>query len=262
MSEISDKRKVKHVYSKIGQAINRYGLISDGDRIMVGVSGGKDSMSLLATLATRRRFGKENYNIVAVHVDVVNVPYLADTDFIADYCAKYGVEFVCERINVDFDQDPGKSKCFVCSWHRRKRLFELTREHDCNKLALGHHLDDAVETLLINMCYHNSISSMPAKLPMFDGRVELIRPLILLTNNEIRQFASIMGFPTERAKCPFEDKTKRRQSGDIIADIEKRFPDARHNIFKSMQKIFVDYLPVENEVDPIIRGVNVKNRNS
>jgi tRNA(Ile)-lysidine synthase TilS/MesJ len=103
---------------------------------------------------------------------------------------------------------------------------------------------------------------MPAKLPMFDGRVELIRPLILLTNNEIRQFASIMGFPTERAKCPFEDKTKRRQSGEIIADIEKRFPDARHNIFKSMQKIFVDYLPVENEVDPIIRGVNVKNRNS
>lgn len=260
MSEISDKRKVKHIYSKIGQAVNKYNLISDGDRIMVGVSGGKDSMSLLATLTTRRRFGKENYDLVAVHIDVENVPYLADTDFIADYCRNNGVEFVHEKINVAFEKDPGKSKCFVCSWHRRKRLFELTREHNCNKLALGHHLDDAVETLLINMCYHNSISSMPAKLQMFDGRVELIRPLILLTNNEIRQFANIMGFPTERAKCPFEDKTKRRQSGEIITDIEKRFPDARHNIFKSMQKIFVDYLPVEDDVNPIVSGLNVKNR--
>lgn len=260
MSEISDKRKVKNIYSKVGQAVNKYGLISDGDRIMVGVSGGKDSMSLLATLATRRRFGKENYDLVAVHVDVENVPYAADTDFIAEFCSNNGVQFVCEHITVDFEKDPAKSKCFVCSWHRRKRLFELTREYNCNKLALGHHLDDAVETLMINMCYHGSISSMPAKLQMFDGRVELIRPLILLTNNEIRQFANVMGFPQERAKCPFEDKTKRYQAGEIIADMEKRFPYARHNIFKSMQKIFVDYLPAEEAANPIITGLNVKNK--
>lgn len=260
MSEISEKRKVKNVYSKVGQAVNKYALVADGDRIMVGVSGGKDSMSLLSVLSARRRFGKEKYEVVAVHIDVENVPYSADCDFISDFCRKNDVEFVHEVINVDFEKDPNKSKCFVCSWHRRKRLFELTQEYNCNKLALGHHLDDAVETLLINMCYHNSISSMPAKLSMFDGRLMLIRPLILLTNSEIRQFSNIMGFPTERAKCPFEDKTKRYQAGEIIADIEKRFPDARHNIFKSMQKIFAEYLPVEEGVNPIVDGLNVKNR--
>lgn len=260
MSEVSDKRKVKLVYSKIGQAINKYNLIADGDRIMVGVSGGKDSMTLLATLATRRRFSKEKYDLVAVHVDVENVPYSVDREYIADFCQKNEVQFVYETINVDFEQDAKKSKCFVCSWHRRKRLFELTREYNCNKLALGHHLDDAVETLIINMCYHNSISSMPASLKMFDDRVELIRPLILLTNNEIRQFAAVMGFPLEKAKCPYENKTKRYQAADIIADIEKRFPDARHNIFKSMQKIFIEYLPEEDGTNPIVSGLNVKNK--
>ncbi len=258
MSEISDKRKVKLVYSKIGQAINKYNLISDGDRIMIGVSGGKDSMTLLATLATRRRFGKEKYDIVAVHIDVENVPYSVNRAYIENFCKNNDVQFVFDTINVDFEKDANKSKCFVCSWHRRKRLFELTREHNCNKLALGHHLDDAVETLLINMCYHNSISSMPASLKMFDDRIELIRPLILLTTNEIRQFATIQGFALEKTKCPFENKTKRYQAGDIINEIEKRFPGARHNIFKSMQKIFVDYLPVDEGIDAVVNGLNVR----
>lgn len=258
MSEIADKRKVKLVYSKVGQAINKYNLIEEGDKILIGVSGGKDSMALLATLATRQRFSKQKYSLVAVHIAVDNVPYAVDRAFIEDFCSKNNVQFVYESINVDFDKDPNKSKCFVCSWHRRKRLFELTNELGCNKLALGHHLDDAVETLLINMCYHNSISSMPAKLQMFDNRIELIRPLILLTNSELRQFATIQGFPLEKAKCPYENKTKRYQAADIVADIEKRFPNARQNIFKSMQKIFLDYLPIEDGENAVIKGVNVK----
>lgn len=256
----ADKRKIQFVYSKLGQAINKYNLIADGDKIMVGVSGGKDSMTLLSTLATRRKFGKEKYELLAAHIDVENVPYSADIDFISDFCQKNDVQFIYEKIPVDFEKDPNKSKCFVCSWHRRKRLFELTKIHECNKLALGHHLDDAVETLVINMCYHNSISSMPASLKMFDDRIELIRPLILLTNQEIRRFAEVMGFPTEKEKCPYEDKTKRHQAAEIIHDIEKRFPDARHNLFKSLQKIYVEYLPCESDVNPIISGLNVKNK--
>ena len=102
MSEISDKRKIKSVYSKIGQAINKYKLIADGDRIMIGVSGGKDSMALLATLATRRRFGKEKYEIIATHIDVENVPYSADRNFIETFCKENGIEFFYDSINVDF----------------------------------------------------------------------------------------------------------------------------------------------------------------
>jgi tRNA 2-thiocytidine biosynthesis protein TtcA len=252
-----DKRKIQKFYSKISQAIKNYQLIQDGDRIMVGVSGGKDSMSLLASLASRRRFHKENYELIAVHIDVENVPYEIDQNYIAQFCNENNIKFIVEQITVDFEKDPSKSHCFVCSWHRRKRLFELTAENNCNKLALGHHLDDAIETLLINMCYHGSISSMPASLQMFGGRLTLIRPLILLTNAEIRKFADMMGFPSEKEVCPYDDKTKRNQAAEIIQEMEKRFKPARKGLFNSMSKIYKEYLPIEFGKNPIIDGLNV-----
>ncbi len=259
--ENPNKRKIQKFYSKIAQAIRKYNLIQEGDKIMVGVSGGKDSMSLLDSLVTRRKYRKEKYEIIAVHIDVVNVPYSIDKEYITDYCKQNDIQFIFEQIDVDFKKDPSKSHCFVCSWHRRKRLFELTGEHNCNKLALGHHLDDAIETLLINMCYHGSISSMPASLKMFNGRLELIRPLILLTNNEIRSFANMMGFPSEKEVCPYDDKTKRNQAAEIINEIEKRFKPGRKGLFNSMSKIYTEYLPVEHGKNPVIDGLNV-NRES
>lgn len=253
----TEKRKTTLFYSKLSKAIKEYDLIKDGDRIMIGVSGGKDSMSLLSGLASRLQFRKENYKIIAVHIDVDNVPYSIDNEYINDFCNQHNIEYIIDKINVDFDKDPSKSHCFVCSWHRRKRLFELTEKYNCNKLALGHHLDDAVETLLINMCYHGSISSMPASLSMFNGRIELIRPMILLTNKEIRDFATIMKFPSEKEICPWDDKTKRNQAAEIIREMEKRFKPARKGIFKSMSKIYLDYLPIETGKSPIIDGLNV-----
>jgi tRNA(Ile)-lysidine synthetase-like protein len=258
----AEKRKTTLFYSKLSKAIKEYDLIKDGDRIMIGVSGGKDSMSLLSGLTSRLQFRKENYKIIAVHIDVENVPYSIDNEYIKDFCDQHNIEYIIDKINVDFDKDPSKSHCFVCSWHRRKRLFELTEKYNCNKLALGHHLDDAVETLLINMCYHGSISSMPASLSMFNGRIELIRPMILLTNKEIRDFATIMNFPSEKETCPWDDKTKRNQAGEIIREMEKRFKPARKGIFKSMSKIYIDYLPIESGKNPIIDGLNVYRDNS
>ncbi|HOZ31020.1 MAG TPA: ATP-binding protein [Bacteroidales bacterium] len=257
-----DKRKIQKFYSKISQAIKNYQLIQDGDRIMVGVSGGKDSMSLLTSLASRKKYHKENYEIIAVHIEIDNVPYLIDKQYITDFCKANEISFIVEKIHIDFETDANKSHCFVCSWHRRKRLFELTAEHNCNKLALGHHLDDAVETLIINMCYHNSISSLPASLKMFNGRIELIRPLILLTKIEINSYANLMEFPSEIRKCPYEDLTKRNQAAEIIEEIEKRFKHARKGIFNSMSKIHKEYLPVENGKNPVIEGLNIPNRNS
>ncbi|HNQ67413.1 MAG TPA: tRNA lysidine(34) synthetase TilS [Bacteroidales bacterium] len=249
--------KIKKFESKVSQAIKKYNLINNGDRIMIGISGGKDSMSLLAALTSRKNYTKEKFEIIAIHIEIDNVPYEIDKDFIADFCKKNDVNFVVEKIHVDFEREPDKSKCFVCSWHRRKRLFELTAEHNCNKLALGHHLDDAIETLIINMCYHGSISSMPASLKMFDGRIELIRPLILLTNNEIKNFANQMEFPGEIQTCPYEDQTKRNQAAEIIIEMEKRFKPARKGIFNAMSKIHKEYLPVESGKNPIIEGLNL-----
>lgn len=263
MAELANKaeiRKTKNFYSKLSQAIKNYKLLEDGDRILVGVSGGKDSMSLLSGLATRLKYRKENYSLVAVHIDVDNVPYSIDREYISNFCNEHNIEFIFETINVDFTKDPNKSQCFVCSWSRRKRLFELSEKYNCNKIALGHHLDDAVETLIINMCYHASISSMPASLKMFNGRIELIRPMILLTNKEIQDFANIQGFPTEKETCPWNDKTKRNQAAEIIKEMEKRFKPARKGLFKSMSKIYTEYLPIEDGVNPIIDNLNVANQ--
>jgi tRNA(Ile)-lysidine synthetase-like protein len=263
MSETPNKselRKTKSFYSKLAQGIKNYKLIENGDRILVGVSGGKDSMSLLSGLATRLKYKKEGYEIVAVHINVENVAYSIDREYIADFCKLHNIDFIVDTINVDFEKDPSKSHCFVCSWHRRKRLFELTEKYNCNKIALGHHLDDAIETLLINMCYHGCISSMPASLKMFNGRIELIRPLILLTNKEIRSFAEISGFPSEKEVCPWDDKTKRNQAAEIITEMEKRFKPTRKGLFKAMSKIYKDYLPVEHGHNPIIDGLNVSKK--
>ena len=260
MSEQSDKRKVKNFYSKLAKAINDYNLIDKDDKILVGVSGGKDSMSLLSGLASRSRYSDKPFSVVAVHIDVVNVPYSIDKDYISNFCKENNIEFIVESIDVDFEKQSNKPQCFVCAWHRRKRLFELSDELNCNKIALGHHMDDAIETLIINMSYHNSISSMPASLKMFNGRIKLIRPMILLTNKEIQDFSKLQNFPGEKEICPWSDKTKRNQASEIINEIEKRFKYARRGIFKSMSKIHLDYLPNEPGTHPVIRGLNIPKR--
>lgn len=260
MSEKSEKYKIKNFQSKLSQAIKKYQLIEQNDRVLVGVSGGKDSMSLLSGLAKRSKYKGQNFTIIAVHIDITNVPYSIDLDYIESYCERNNIEFIVEKLEVDFEQNSSKPQCFVCSWHRRKRIFELSDELNCNKIAFGHHMDDALETLLINMCYHNSISSLPASLEMFEGRVKLIRPMILLTDKEIKDFANIENFPLEKEICPWSDKTKRNQASEIIDEIEKRFKYARQGMFKSMSKIHLDYLPTEPNKETVIHGLNLPKR--
>ncbi|RLD46517.1 MAG: tRNA 2-thiocytidine(32) synthetase TtcA, partial [Bacteroidetes bacterium] len=131
----------------------------------------------------------------------------------------------------------------VCSWHRRKALFEFAKENGFRKLAFGHHMDDAVETLLINMAYHGNISSMPGKLSMFDGALDSIRPLILLTNKDTAEFARIRNYPELTAKCPYENQTFRKTARGLITELEQLHPKAKWNLFNSMGNIDQEYLP-------------------
>jgi tRNA(Ile)-lysidine synthase TilS/MesJ len=151
---------------------------------------------------------------------------------------------------VDINANPKKAPCFVCSWHRRKRLFELTKELKCNKLALGHHMDDALETLLMNMIYHGSISSMPASLKMFGGRMQLIRPLIELTNQEMLDVANERAYPKLKNICPYGDDTKRSGVKALIESMASMNQHARKNLFRSMSSIFSEYLPGIDKNEP------------
>lgn len=196
-------RFISNTRKDIGRTIYKYKLINDGDRIIVGLSGGKDSLILLEALADRKAYIPFKFELIAVHVQVDNIPYKINIDYLKSFCNELNVPFYLKNITVDIEKDKKKAPCFVCSWYRRKTIFSLSQELHCNKIALGHHMDDAVETLLMNLVYHGSFSSLPQKLTMFDGRMELIRPLLLQTNDQLSKYAIYRQFPEEISLCPF-----------------------------------------------------------
>ncbi|MDP4208958.1 MAG: tRNA 2-thiocytidine biosynthesis TtcA family protein [Bacteroidota bacterium] len=242
-----DEKRTQKVFvslcKKVGYTSKKYTLIEPGDRIMIGVSGGKDSLFLLESLADRIKHLPFKVELIACHVHIKEVGYKIDTGFLTKMCNELGVELHIEELSTDLQANPRKAPCFVCSWHRRKRLFELTKKLNCNKLALGHHIDDAIETLMMNMIYHGTISSLPAKLSMFGGRLKLIRPLIELTNAEMLNVASIREYPQLKSQCPYGDDTNRIKMRRLVEAMGEMNKDARKNIFRSMGRVIPEYLP-------------------
>lgn len=239
---MSEYSIVKKLEGKVNKTLFNYNLIENGDKVMVGLSGGKDSYSLLDLLISRRKSLPINFELHACHVMATDMEYRADLDYMQRICNNNNVQFHLKKITVEYNPNDRKPACFICSWKRRKMLFTTTRETGCNKLALGHHLDDAIETLLMNMINHSSISSIPPQLSMFNGEVKLIRPLSLCLDKELELYASAKEFPSEIKKCLYEKDTHRNSIGELISQMEKINKDARRNIYKSMQNIFDEYL--------------------
>ena len=178
-----------------------------------------------------------------MHIDVEEVPYKVSRDKLNEICNQLGVPIEFINIKAGISDESEKSPCFICSWHRRKTIFNYAQENGYKKVALGHHMDDAVETLLINMAYHGNISSIPQRLSMFDDKLVLIRPLMLLTNKDTAEYSNIRKYPKQTESCPYEDKTKRNTSRELIQQLKKLHPKALQNIFGSMGNIDHDYLP-------------------
>lgn len=237
------KRHIEHVKNMTAKAINQYNMIADGDKILTAVSGGKDSLVMLEALVAFKKFKTIDFHIEAIHINVEDVGYLADTQFLKDYTEKLGVKMHFKTIEAGIGERNNKAPCFVCSWHRRKTLFEFAKSHGFGKLAMGHHLDDAVETLMINMAYHGHISSLPGKLKMFNGAIYLIRPLILLTDKDTSEFANIRNYTKLKQPCPFEDLTKRSTARKLIEQLKAIHPKVKYNLFNSMNNIDEEYLP-------------------
>lgn len=233
---------VKKLESKVKHAIYDYSLIEQGDGVLAGISGGKDSFALLDILVNLNRTLPEKFRIVACHVEADDMPYKADKDFMVQYCADNNVELHFRSIVVEYDPSKRQPACFICSWKRRKLLFSLARELNCSKIALGHHLDDAVETLLLNMIHHSSVSSLPPKLSMFGGEIYLIRPLITVTSKELEKYTQVLGFPSEISLCPHHDETHRESVRGLIHQMASLNKAARENVFRSMGNIFTDYI--------------------
>lgn len=243
VSENADSFFSRKIYSKVGKVINKYGLISEGDTIVIGLSGGKDSLSLLDILSGRMKYSGIAFQIVAIHVDIVSVPYEIDVAYLRTFCETRNVEFKIISSDLLNSENDERGTCYVCSSNRRRILLEEVRKLGFHKLALGHHKDDAVETLLLNMLFQGSISSIPPKLKLDDYKLEIIRPLISVTNDELAKYSLLKGFSTEVKKCPFEHDSKRNETRELIQNIKKLNPEAVNNLFASMSNIQDEYLP-------------------
>ena len=233
---------ITKVESKAKKAIYGYHLIEEDDGDLVGISGGKDSFALLDVLVRLRKSLPEKFRIEACHVIAKDMPYKADEVFMKEYCQENGVNLHFREIEVQYDKSKRQPACFICSWKRRKELFKLAREQKCTKVALGHHLDDAIETLMLNMIHHSSISSIPPMLSMFDGEISIIRPLILVLNSELKKYSELKEFPGEVEVCHYNDDTHRELVLQLIKQTTKLNRSARENIFRSMGNVFPDYV--------------------
>ncbi len=234
---------IANIQKKIGKTVYNHKLIEDKDKILIGLSGGKDSFILLDALAARKKHVQYDYTIVAAHINVTNIPYEADLKFMQEICASYGIEFHKIDITLDFSRDTKLSPCFICSWHRRTELFKLTNRLGCNKLAFGHHMDDAIETLFLNMSFNGEISSMPHKVEMFGGKFHIIRPMLEIEEYNFIKYSKLKNFNREIKKCPHADNSKRELVRHFIKELEKVNKDVRKNLYKSMNKIIPQYLP-------------------
>lgn len=246
ISRLIQKKFIK-LSRKVGQTIYRFSMLESDDKILVALSGGKDSYILLETLADRIKHLPFNVELLAAHVHLNEVGYETDTQFMQELCDRLGVPLYLPVANLDLTRDPKKGPCFLCSWHRRKMLFDLTKELRCTKLALGHHLDDAVQTLLMNQIWHGSISSLPFKLKMFEGRIQLIRPLLELNEEELIEYAALRNYPEQIKICPYDEDTKRGEIRQLIAGIKKMNPRAMKNLFRSTSHICFEYVPDYNQ---------------
>jgi len=229
-----------YISKRIGKAITDYNMLSDGDKIAVAVSGGKDSLTLLRVLSDRRSFVPIKYEILAIHIDLGYPCSLAKT--LEKYFKKIGVKYHIEKVDALKKTKPKNINCFWCSWNRRKALFEAANRFRCTKVALGHHKDDIIETILMNLFFHGEVSAMSPKQELFKGKIILIRPLAYVEEDMIRRFAKVAGFPQERCACPNSLTSNRTKITNIIRDLEKVCPEIKTNIFNSIKRIKQDYL--------------------
>lgn len=238
-----ETKLMKRVRTRFAKGICQYGLVDDGDRILVGLSGGKDSLALLELLAERSRIYKPRFSVVAAHVVMANIAYESDIEYLKQFAEERGVPFVCEETSFDPSTDTRKSPCFLCSWNRRKALFTLAKAHGCNKIALGHHMDDILETLLMNMTFQGAFSTMPPRLVMRKFDMTVIRPMCLVHEADLRELAELRGYRKQIKNCPYEHDSHRSGMKEILRKLESMNPEARYSLWGSMGNVQADLLP-------------------
>lgn len=257
----------------VGQRIRRlfnkscadFDLIKPDDRVMVGLSGGKDSLTLLEFLVLLRDAQATRFSIVAAYIKFTNLPYSVDLAYLQKFCDARQVDLIIIEDQIR-ESHMQSGTCIHCSRFRRAKLMEYSRHHKCNKLALGHHLDDVVTTLLMNMTQHGRFAGMAVKLDINVGEhqypLTIIRPLCLVSEQAIKDFVKEKGFQSECCRCEWGDRGFRSRAREVVDMLCKQDESVRMNLFKCQFQIDDKYLaaaapPAAEDIEDTIKDATV-----
>ena len=240
-------RLEKRIRERFVKAFATYRLLEDDDHVLVGLSGGKDSLCLLEMMARRARIDHPRFKVEAAHIRMDNIAYETSTDYIERFCQELDVPLHIITTHFDeaeaTDDDPSsvanqplkkKPVCFLCSWNRRKQLFNLAQQLGCNKIALGHHQDDLLCTALMNLLYQGRFGTMPALLRMRKMPLSIIRPLCMVEEHDIQRYAELRQYEKQIKLCPYEKASHRTDTSEMLRRIEETNPETRYSLWNAL----------------------------
>ena len=211
-------RFIKHT----GKAMNTYDMIRDGDNVLLGISGGKDSLALALALSLRKKWLPISYNLDALHINWEEHPIPQNKlDQLAEYFSDLSIPFTSVTVKMHQESFKGEFNCYLCSRNRRRILFETADKKDYKIIALGHHLDDLVETSLINLCFRGNFSTMQPVQEFFKGKLYIIRPMIEIHEHRIKRLSEAYNLPVAKPVCPFDQTNIRSKLKPVIRDLCK-----------------------------------------
>ena len=233
-----------HLKKWLEKAVLDYKMIEEGDRVLIGVSGGADSFALLDLLDSPMIF-VPRFSFIAVNIDMGFDPTYRAYETLEKYFQENNYRYAMEKTDIgnlahsDFNK---KNPCFLCSRLRRKRIFEIADAEGCNKISFAHHRDDIIETLLINMFYGREISTMMPNQSIFGGKLHIIRPLAYLREELVKKYSRERQFPAVKNDCPTSLTSKRGYIKNLLNELERDNKEIRDNIYKAMSHVKPDYL--------------------
>lgn len=234
------KRLIKHIFRKVRDANLKYRLVEDGDTIAAALSGGKDSFTMLYFLLMLQKYTPLKFELLPLYMDL---GWENDVRAMEEFCNSHGLSLIIEKTNIGqvvFESRQEKNPCSLCSNLRRGAINRLGKSLGCNKIALGHHMDDVVNTLFLSMLFEGRFNVFKPKTYLDRMDITFVRPLIYVAEAEVRQFVDSLEIKPVKNRCPADGQTKRTEISQLLGQIESSYPGARQKFLSSIENVGPD----------------------